>query len=90
MALTEHLMRRGRSLLPPAIDAISLTIGNFHDVPLNARRLETHVYPTTVDRDNVLGADPIYLDHLLPRQDLQSPIALTPLSPAHITLFIEN
>ena len=43
MALTQHLMRRGRSLLPPVTDAISLTIGNFHDGPLNARRLDKNV-----------------------------------------------
>ena len=58
MALTQHLMRRGRSLLPPATDAISLIIGNFHNAPLNARRLDHNMYPTAVDRDNVLEADP--------------------------------
>ena len=48
MALTQHLLSRGRSLLPPATDAVSLTIGNFHDAPLNARRLDKNVYPSAV------------------------------------------
>jgi hypothetical protein len=63
-------MRRGRSLLPPATDTISLTIGNFYDAPLIARKLNKNVYPTAVDRDNVLEQDPIYLYHPSPRQDL--------------------
>ena len=67
MALTQHLMRRGRSLLTPATDAISLTIGNFSDAPLNARRLDNNVYPTALDRDNVLEVDTIYLYHPSPR-----------------------
>jgi hypothetical protein len=83
-------MRRGRSLLPPATNAISLTIGNFHDAPLNARRLDKNVYPAAVDRDNVLEADPIYLHHPSPRQDLPSPLALTPMSPAHSPVLIGN
>ena len=90
MVLTQHLMRRGRSLLPPVTDAISLTVGNFHDAPLNARRLNKNVYPTAVDRDNVLEADPIYLHHSSPRQDLQSSLALTPLSPTHSPVLIGN
>jgi hypothetical protein len=90
LALTQHLMRNGRSLLPPATDAISLTIGNFHDAPLNARRLDKNVYPNAVDRDNVLEADPVYLHHPSPPQDLQSPLSLTPLSPEHSPLLIEN
>ena len=88
MALTQHLMRRGRNLLSPATDAISLTI--FHEAPLNARRLDKNVYPTAVDRNNVLEIDPIYLHHPSPRQDLYSPLALTPLSPAHSPVLIEN
>jgi len=79
-----------RNLLPPARDAISLTIGNFHDAPLKFRRLEKNVYPTAVDRNNVLEVDPIYMHHPSPRQDLQSPLALTPLSPAHSSFLIEN
>jgi hypothetical protein len=83
-------MRRGRSLLPPATNAISLNIGNLYDAPLNARKLDNNVYSTAVDRDNVLETDPIYLYHPSPRQDLQSPLALTPLSPAHSPALIEN
>jgi len=39
-ALTQHLMHRGRGLQPAASDPISLTIGNYHDAPLNARKLD--------------------------------------------------
>ena len=90
MALHQHLMRRGRNLLPPATNAISLTIGNFHDAPLNAHKIDKNVYPTVVDRDNVLETYPIYLYHLSPRQDLQNPLALTPLSPTHNPFLNEN
>ena len=83
MALTQHRMRRGRGLQPPATDVISLAIGNYHDAPLNAHKIDKNVYPTAADRNNILETDPIYLYHPSPRQDLQSPLALTPLSPAH-------
>jgi hypothetical protein len=49
-------MRRSRSLLPPVTNAISLTMGNVHDAPPNARKLGKKVYPTAADRDNVLEA----------------------------------
>jgi hypothetical protein len=48
------------------------------------------VYLTAVNRDNVLEIDPIYLHHPSPRQDFQSPLALTPLSPALSPALIEN
>jgi len=90
MSLTQHLMSRGRSLLPSATYAISLNIGNFHDAPLNARRVDKNVYPTAVDRNIVLETDLIYLHHPSPRLDLQSPLALTPMSPAHSPVLVEN
>jgi len=90
MALTQHLMRRGRGLQPAATDAISLTIGNYHDAPLNARKIDKNVYPTAADRDNILETDHIYLYHPSPRQDLQSPLALNALSPAHSPVLLEN
>jgi hypothetical protein len=37
MALTQHLMRRGRSLRPAAADVISLTIGRYHDARTTQR-----------------------------------------------------
>ena len=89
-ALTQHLMRRGRGLQPPATDAVSLAIGNYHDAPLNARKLDKNVYPTAASRTNILETDPIYLYHPAPRQDLQSPLALNPLSPAHSPILLEN
>jgi hypothetical protein len=90
MALTQHPLRRGRGLQPAATDAISLTIGNYHDAPLNARKLNENVYPMAADRNSILETDPIYLYHPSPRQDLQSPFALTPLYPAHIPALIDN
>jgi hypothetical protein len=83
-------MRRGLGLQPPATDAISLAIGNYHDAPLNARKLDKNVYPTAASRTSILDTDPIYLYHPTPRQDLQSPLALNPLSPAHSPVLIEN
>ena len=90
MALTQHLMRRGRGLQPPSTDTISLAIGNYHDAPLNARKIDKNVYPTPFDRNNILETDPIYLYHPSPHQDLQSPLAFTPLSPAHSLVLLEN
>ena len=89
-ALTQHLMRRGIGLQPPATDAISLAIGNYHDAPLNARKIDKNVYPTAANRTNILETDPIYIYHPAPRQDLQSPLALNPLSPAHSPVLLEN
>jgi hypothetical protein len=80
----------GRSLLPPATDAISLTIGNFHDALVNARKIDKNIYPSVADRDNILEADPIYIYHPCARQDLQSPLALTPLSPARSPIVVDN
>ena len=90
MDITQHLMRRGRNIQPKVTDAISLTIGNFHDAPLNARKIDKNVYPSAADRNNILETDPIYLYHPSSRQDLQSPLALTPLSHAHNPILIEN
>ncbi len=84
------MMRRGRGLQPAASDIISLTIGNYHDAPLNTRKIDKNVYPTAANRDNILDTYPIYLYHLSPRQDMQSPLALNPLSPAHSQVLIEN
>jgi hypothetical protein len=66
-ALTQHLMRRGRGLQPAASDPISLTIGNYHDAPLNARKFNKNVYPTAANRTNILDTDSIYLYHPSPR-----------------------
>jgi len=89
-ALTQHLMRRGGGLQPPATDILSLAIGNYHDAPLNARKIDKDVYPTATDCTNILDTDPIYLYHPMPRQDLQSPLALTPLPPALSPVLLEN
>ena len=90
MAFTQHLMRRGHGLHPSATNAIFITISNFHDAPLNARQIDKNVYPSVADRDNILKTDPVYLYHPLSRQDLQSPLAFTPLSPAHTPIHVEN
>jgi hypothetical protein len=80
-ALTHYLLRKTRCQQLQATDAISITVGNLHDAPLNARRLDKNVYPPTADRDNILTNDPIYLYHPAARPDLHSPLALTPLVP---------
>ena len=84
------MLRRGREIQPAASDVISLTIGNYHDAPLNAQKIDKNVYPTAAHRNNILDTEPVYLYHPSPRQDLQSPLALTPLSPAHSPVLIEN
>jgi len=89
-ALTQHMMRRGMGLQPQATDIISLAIGNYHDAPLNARKIDKNVYPTAADRTDILETDPIYLYHPSPRQDLQSLLALTSLSPAQSPVLLEN
>jgi len=49
-----------------------------------------NVHSTAADRKNILETDPIYFYHPSTRQDMQSPFALTPLSPAHTPILIEN
>ena len=83
-------MRQRCGLQPAATDIISLTIGNYHDAPLNARKIKKNVYPTAANRDNILDTDPIYLYHPSPRQDMQSSLALAPVTPAHSPVLIEN
>ncbi len=83
-------MRRGRRLQPAASDIIFLTIGSYHDAPLNAPKIDKNVYPTAANRDNILDTGLVYLYYPSPRQDLQSPLSLTPLSPAHIQVLIEH
>jgi len=68
MALKQHLMCRGRGLQLPAIDVSSLAIGNYHDAPLNARKIDKNVYPIAADRTNIIETDPIYIYHPTPRQ----------------------
>ena len=58
MALTQHMMRRGRGLQPAATDVISLAIGNYHVASLNARKIEKNVYSTAADRNHIVETDP--------------------------------
>jgi len=92
MALTQHLMRRSHGLRPAATDTISLTIGKFYDdAPLNhARKLDRNVYPSAADRDDILQTELFYFYHPSARQNLQNPLALTPLSPSHNHVLIDN
>ena len=83
-------MRRSIGLQPPNTDDVSLAIGNYRDAPLNARKIDKNVYPTAANRTTILETDPIYLYHPAPRQDLQSPLALTPLSPTHCPILLKN
>ena len=61
------MMRRGCGLQPAASNPISLTMGTYHDAPLNARKLNKNVYPTAAIRHNILDTDPIYVYYPSPR-----------------------
>ncbi len=89
IALTQHLLRRTHTQKPALSDPISRLLGSFHTAPLNARRVDPNVYPTPTDRESVL-ANPIYYHHPSARLDLQSPLALNPISPAHSPVLIDN
>jgi hypothetical protein len=68
----------------PSPSAITTTP---HSTPAKSTK---NVYPTAANRDNILDTDSIYLYHPSPRQDMQNPLALTPMSPAHSPVLIEN
>jgi hypothetical protein len=64
-------------------------LGNYHHAPLNARRVTANVHPHAASRGD-LHSDPIYIHHPSARSDLQSPLALTPASPSHAPILIDN
>jgi hypothetical protein len=83
-------MRRGHGQRPPTCDVYSTTVDSYHDAPFNARMLDTIIYPSVVDRDDILQSDPIYCYHPSVRHDLQSPLALNPISPTHNPILVEK
>ena len=83
------LHRKGQAQTQPDTDERSLTIGSFHGAPLVARMHSPHVHPAVGRRDE-LDNDCLYLHHPLRRLDLQSPLALAPLSPNHSPELIDN
>ena len=83
-------MRRSHGLWSATTDTIFLIIDNFYDATFNATTLDNKLYSTVVERDNILQIEPIYLYHSSARQYLQSPFALTPLSPLHNLALIDN
>jgi hypothetical protein len=63
-------MRRGHGQRSPATDIYFITIGTYHDAPLNADPLNKILYLFVVDRDDILKSDPIYCYHPSGRRDL--------------------
>jgi len=71
------------------MDEQSLTIGSFHGAPFGAMMHSLHVQPA-VGRRGKLDNECLYLYHPSHRLDLQSPLALTPISLNHSPEFIDN
>ncbi len=80
--ISQILHRKGQTHAPPDTDDRSLAIGGFHDAPLQARMLSPQVYPAVGQRGEI-DNDCLYIHHPSRRLDLQSPLALRPISPAH-------
>ena len=85
-----HLLhRKGQAQAPPDTDEQSLVIGSFHNAPLSFRMHSTHVHPA-VGRRGELYNDCFYLHHPSRRLDLQSPLALNPITQNHTPQLIDN
>ena len=89
LAITQHLARKSQTTRLPASNPISTMLGNYHHAPIKARRITVDVHPTAATRGDI-HTDPIYLHHPLARNDLKSPLALTPASPSHTPVLIDN
>jgi len=87
--ITQLLHRKGQTHAPPDTDERSLAIGRFHDAPLHARMLSPRVYPAIGQRGEI-DNDCLYIHHPWRRLDLQSPLALRPISHAHSPDLIDN
>ena len=86
---SQLLHRKGHTQAPPDTDEQSLVLGSFHTAPLNARMHSHHVQPTT-GRRGELDNECLYIHHPSRRLDLQSPLALHPLSSNHTPELIDN
>jgi hypothetical protein len=87
--ISQLLHRKGPTHAPPDTDERSLAIGRFYAAPLNARMLSPHVYPTVGQRGE-LDNDYLYIHHPSRRLDLQSPLALRPISLNHLPELVDN
>ena len=87
--ISQLLHRKGQTRAPPDTYDSSITIGSFHSAPLSARMHSPHVYPSAGNRGE-LDNDCIYLHHPSRRLDLQSPLALTPLTQHHSPELIDK
>jgi len=87
--ISQLLHRKGQTQAPPDTDEESLVIGSFHNAPLSARMHSPHVQPAA-GRRSELDHDCLYLHHPSHRLDLQSPMALTPISQNHSPELIDN
>ena len=80
--ISQLLHRKGQTQAPPDTDEQSLVLGNFHNAPLSARMHSPHVHPSVGGRGE-LDNECLYLQHPSCRLDLQSPMALNPISLNH-------
>jgi len=89
MNITQLLHRKGQTHAPPDMDERSLAIGRFYDAPLHAKMPSPHVYLAIGQRGKI-DNDCLYIHHPSRRLDLQSPLALRPISPAISPDLIDN
>ena len=87
--ISQLLHRKGQTHAPPDTDERSLAIGRFHDAPLQAIMLSPHVCPA-IGRRGEIDNDCLYIHHPSRRLDLQSLLALRPISHAHSPDLIDN
>jgi hypothetical protein len=66
--ISQLLHRKRQTHAPPDNDERSLTIGRFHDAPLQARMLSPHVYPAVGQRGEI-DNDCLYIHHPSRRLD---------------------
>jgi len=83
------LHRKEQTQAPPDTDEQSLVIGSFYNAPLSAR-MHSHQVQPVVGRKGELDNDCLYLHHPSQRLDLQSPLALAPISPIPTPELIDN
>ena len=87
--ISQLLHRKGETQAPPDTNEQSLVIGSFHNAPLSAR-MNSHHAQQAVGRRGELDNDCLYPHHPSRRLDLQSPLALAPISPIHTPELIDN
>ena len=87
--ISQLLHRVGQTQAPSDTDEQSLVLGSFHNAPLSAMMHSPQVHPAA-GRRGESDNECMYLHHPSRRLDLQSPLALTPISPNHTPELIDN